>query len=104
MFSTCLDNMVNFGPLTAEIGSGVRVTPANLNWFWVLAALLHGSSTGRQPNFASLNRRRHLCSAGRPSRWALAHILVLILFYQVLVKRLAAKSIAEVICFVSSGM
>ena len=35
------------------------------------------SSSGRQPNFAALNRRRHLCSAGRPSGWALAHILVL---------------------------
>jgi len=23
---------------------------------------------------AALNRQRHLCSAGRPSRWALAHI------------------------------
>jgi len=34
------------------------------------------SSSGRQPNFAALNRRRHLYSAGRPSRWALAHILV----------------------------
>jgi len=34
------------------------------------------SSGGRQPNFAALNRGRHLCSAGRPSRWALAHILV----------------------------
>ena len=32
------------------------------------------SSSGRQPNFAALNRWRHLCSAGRPSRWALAHI------------------------------
>jgi len=28
------------------------------------------------PNFAALNRGRHLYSAGRPSRWALAHILV----------------------------
>jgi len=36
------------------------------------------SSSGRQPNFAALNRGRHLCSAGRPSRWALAHILVVI--------------------------
>jgi len=27
--------------------------------------------------FAALNKGRHLCSAGRPSRWALAHILVL---------------------------
>jgi len=34
------------------------------------------SSSGRQPNFAALNRGHHLCSAGRPSRWALAHILV----------------------------
>jgi len=31
------------------------------------------SSSGRQPNF---DRGGHLCSAGRPSRWALAHILV----------------------------
>jgi len=35
------------------------------------------SSTGRQPHFAALNRGRHLYSAGRPSRWAFAHILVL---------------------------
>ena len=32
------------------------------------------SSSGCQPNFASLNRGSHLYSAGRPSRWALAHI------------------------------
>jgi len=30
------------------------------------------SSSGRQPNFAALNRGRHLYSAGQPSRWALA--------------------------------
>jgi len=40
--STCPDNMVNFGPLTAEIGSGVWGIPANFNGFRVLAALLHG--------------------------------------------------------------
>jgi len=34
--------MVNFGPLTAEIGSGVWGTPTNLNGFCVLAALLPG--------------------------------------------------------------
>jgi len=33
--------MVNFGPLTAEIGSGVWGTPANFYRFRVLAALLH---------------------------------------------------------------
>jgi len=32
------------------------------------------SSIGRQPNFEALNRGRRLYSAGRPSRWALAHI------------------------------
>jgi len=41
--STCACNMVNFGPLSAEIGSGVWGTPANCNGFCVLAALLHGS-------------------------------------------------------------
>ena len=35
------------------------------------------SSSGHQPNFAALNRGRHLCSAGRQSRWALAHSLVM---------------------------
>jgi len=43
MYSRCPHNMVNFGPLTAEIGSGVWGTPANFNGFRVLAALLHGS-------------------------------------------------------------
>jgi len=35
--------MVNFGPLAAEIGPVVWGTPANFNWFRVLAALLHGT-------------------------------------------------------------
>jgi len=42
MSSTCPHNMVNSGPLTAEIGSTIWGTPANFNWFRVLAALLHG--------------------------------------------------------------
>jgi len=40
--STYPDNMVNYGPLTAEIGSGVWGTPTNFDGFCVLAALLHG--------------------------------------------------------------
>jgi len=40
--STCLHNMANFGPLTAEIGSVVWDTPANFNGFRILEALLHG--------------------------------------------------------------
>ena len=39
------------------------------------------SSSGRQPNFAALNRGRHLYSAGRPSRWALAHISSVLLCF-----------------------
>jgi len=76
--STCPHNVVNFGPLSAEICWRVWGTPANFNGFCVLAALLHArhSSSGHQPNFAALNRGHHLYSTGRPSRWALAHILV----------------------------
>ena len=62
--------MANFDPLTAETCWRVWGTPAN---FSVTA---RHSSSGRQPNFAALNRGRHLYSAGRSSRWALAHIVV----------------------------
>jgi len=41
--SRCRHNMVNFGPLAAEIGQVVWGTPANFNGFRVLAALLHGT-------------------------------------------------------------
>jgi len=43
IFSTCPHNMVNFGPLAAEICWRVWVTPVNFNGFRVLAALLHGT-------------------------------------------------------------
>ena len=72
--STCPHNMVNFGPLAAEIVSLVWGTPANFNGFRVLAALLHGTLLVGVSPTAALNRGRHLHSAGRPSRWALAHI------------------------------
>jgi len=36
------DNIANFGPVTAEIGSEVWGTPVNFNAFHVLASLLHG--------------------------------------------------------------
>jgi len=41
--SRCPHNMVNFGPLAAEIDPVVWGTPANFNGFRVLAALLHGT-------------------------------------------------------------
>jgi len=43
MSSTCPDNMLNFGPLAADILSLVWGTPANFNGFSILAALLHGT-------------------------------------------------------------
>jgi len=43
MASRCAHNMVNFGPLAAEIGPVVCGTPANFNGFRVLAALLHST-------------------------------------------------------------
>jgi len=76
--STCPYNMVNFGVLAAEIVSLVWGTPANFNWFRILAALglLHGTPVGllAVSQTAALNRRRHLYSTGRTSRWALTHI------------------------------
>jgi len=74
--STCPLNMVNCGLLTAEICWRVWGTPASFNGFRVLAALLHGTLVVGVSQTAALNRGRHLYSAGRPSRWALAHILV----------------------------
>ena len=74
MSSRCPHNVVNIGPLTTEIRWRVLSIPANFNWFRVLAALLYGSQVVSVSQTAALNRGRHLCSAGRPSRGALAHI------------------------------
>jgi len=41
--STCVDNMANFGLLTADICWRVWGTSVNFNGFRVLAALLHGT-------------------------------------------------------------
>jgi len=144
MSSMCLHNMVNFGPLTAELCWRVWGTPANLNGFYVLpsllqrccspeakqtarclaiswAATLYKHFPGSCPwqNFArcrihftskscvlvycqryftalqqpasvelcgvvqgmelpKFSRGRHLCSAGRTSRWTSTHILVMV--------------------------
>ena len=72
--------MVNFGPLAAEIVSLVWGTPGNFNGFRVLATLLHGTLVVGVSQTAALNRGRHLYSAGRPSRWALAHTSSLLCF------------------------
>ena len=74
MSSTCPHIMVNFGPLAAEIGLPVGY-PCKFQRLSRLGSITaRQSSSECQPNFAALNRGRHLCSAGRPSRWALGHI------------------------------
>jgi len=68
--------MANFGPLAAEIGSEFGA-PQQISTVSRLGSVTaRHSGSGREPNFAALNRGRHLYSAGRPSRWELAHILV----------------------------
>ena len=67
------------------------------------------SSSGRQPNFAALNRGRYLYSAGRPSRWALAHIYSCIWFVECyvivfLVKFSYVKYCSIVLCIASSDV
>jgi len=76
MFSRCSHNTVNFGPLAAEIGLGVWGTPTNFNGFRVLAALLHGTPAVGSAKLCGIQQRAPPIITKRPSRWALAHILV----------------------------
>jgi len=68
--STCPDNMVNFGPLAGEIdrfGSlGHPCKCQRVSRLGNVRPTTRHSSSRRQPNFATLNRGRHLYSAGRP--------------------------------------
>jgi len=75
--SRCPHNMVNFGLLAAEIVSLVWGTPDNFNAFRVLAALLHGTPVvGVSQTLPRVAQRAPPIFGRRPSRWALAHILV----------------------------
>ena len=72
--------MVHFGPLLRLLASLGH--PSSFQWLSRLGSVTaRQSGSGRQPNFAALNRGRHLYSAGRPSRWALADIIVLCCFF-----------------------
>jgi len=63
-------------PTKAEICWRVSGTPVNFNWFRVLAALLHGTQVVGVSQTSQLWTEGATYSAGRPSRWALAYILV----------------------------
>jgi len=81
--STCPHNMVNFGPLAAEIVSLVWGTPANFNGFRFLAALLQGTVVVG----VSQTLRRWTEGAtmfGRAAiSWSLAHVLAFILICRI---------------------
>ena len=79
----CFHNTVNFGPLTAEIYWRVSGTRANFNGFGVSASSLqrHRSLQANQTlQDVWPAPRLQFRGAGRPSRWASAHILVLSFF------------------------
>jgi len=60
-----------------EILQGAKFTlRPSLAFSYIGSVTARHSSSWRQPNLAALSRERHLYSAGRPSRWASAHILV----------------------------
>ena len=71
---TCPHNTANVGPLAAEICWQIWGTPANFNEFGVLAVLPHGTLVVGVSQ--TLRRWTEGATAGRPSRWALAYILV----------------------------
>jgi len=55
-----------------EFGAPLQILTGFVSWQRYCTASSRPS--GRQPNFAALNRGCHLCWTGRPSRWALAYI------------------------------
>ena len=86
--STCPHNMANFHPTNSWDRFGSLRHPSKFQWFLGDGGVAaRHSSSGRQPNFLTLNSWRHLYLAGRPSCWALAHILVLF----VVVQRIKSK-------------
>jgi len=70
-FSTCSDN---YGELQPTSGWDLLVSlryPCEFHWVSRLGSVTaRHSGSGRQPNFAALNRGRHLCSAhGENQKW-----------------------------------
>ena len=76
--STCPDNMVNFGPLTAEIVSLVWGTPTISTGFASWQRYCTASSSGRHLNFAAppvFGRATIRLGIGRHSSWRLFLVL-----------------------------
>jgi len=66
-------------------------------------------SSGREPNFAALSTGRHLYLAGRPSRWALAYILVsdlvsILLYRNDHLRRCSVNPLSSLVTFLVAGI
>jgi len=71
-------NMANLWPTSGWDWFGCLGHPSTFQRVSRLGSITAGhSSSAHQPNFAALNRGRHLYVPGRPSRLASAHILFL---------------------------
>jgi len=57
-------------------GAELTLHPPSLKLSYFGSVTARHFSSGREPNFAALSTGRHLYSAGQPSPWSLAHILV----------------------------
>ena len=57
-------------------GAKFSLYPPSLALSYIGRVTARHLNSGRKPNFVALSTGHHLYSAGRPSRWALAHILV----------------------------
>ena len=70
------DMSLQYGELRPTNGWDLLVSLGQPSKFQRLGSITaQHSSSGCQPNFVALNRGRHLCLAGRPSRWALAQFI-----------------------------
>jgi len=58
-------------------GAKFTLRPPSLALSYIGSVTARHSNSGRESNFVTLSRRCRLYSAGRPSRWAVARILVL---------------------------
>ena len=103
MSSTCPHNMVNFGLLTAEIHPVVWGTPANVNGFRVLAALLHGAVVVGVSQTLRRWQRAPPIFGRAPSRWELAHISSYFYFLST-VREIGWKEYLRKTNFVTTGM
>jgi len=84
---TCLHSMVNLRLTSSWDPLACLGHPSKFQLVARLGSVTaRHSSSGRQPKFVALNTGHHLHSEGRPSCWALAHILVLLNLFGIRLK------------------